>query len=151
MSCDAHGGDIVAFVRLRHGLDFKRAAQSLGCWKDGGLSAADRQRIERERFDREQKRLAQEAAEAEQKRQRIEVCGNLHTLEQIEREVSRTMLQRYKEDGDLLGMERDWEALALLCDPIRELDHKYRELAGLADEQSSRGAWRQPLAIGATA
>ena len=32
MACGAHGGDVLAFHRQRHGLGFKDAARSLGAW-----------------------------------------------------------------------------------------------------------------------
>ena len=33
MVCGAHGGDVLAFHQLRHGLSFKQAAQQLGAWR----------------------------------------------------------------------------------------------------------------------
>lgn len=33
MVCGAHGGDVLAFHRQRHGLSFKEAAQQLGAWR----------------------------------------------------------------------------------------------------------------------
>jgi hypothetical protein len=30
--CDAKGGDVIAFMRLRYHLNFKEACQRLGCW-----------------------------------------------------------------------------------------------------------------------
>lgn len=35
-SCEAKGGDLVAFQMLLHGQDFKQAAQSLGAWTNDG-------------------------------------------------------------------------------------------------------------------
>ncbi len=35
MVCGAHGGDVLAFHRQRHGLSFKLAAQQLGAWVGG--------------------------------------------------------------------------------------------------------------------
>lgn len=32
MACGAHGGDVLAFHRQRHGLGFVEAAQALGAW-----------------------------------------------------------------------------------------------------------------------
>lgn len=31
--CGAHGGDVLAFHMLRHGLEFKTAARELGAWE----------------------------------------------------------------------------------------------------------------------
>ena len=33
MACGAHGGDILEFHRLRHGLGFRQAARDLGAWQ----------------------------------------------------------------------------------------------------------------------
>lgn len=33
MVCGAHGGDVLSFHQLRHGLSFKLAAQQLGAWR----------------------------------------------------------------------------------------------------------------------
>lgn len=35
-SCGAHGGDLIAFVRLRYKLDFRGACRELGCWDEAG-------------------------------------------------------------------------------------------------------------------
>jgi CHC2-type zinc finger protein len=34
--CDAKGGDVIAFERLRYRLDFKEACRRLGCWSEDG-------------------------------------------------------------------------------------------------------------------
>lgn len=34
MVCGAHGGDVLAFHMLRHGLRFIEAARALGAWED---------------------------------------------------------------------------------------------------------------------
>ena len=34
--CDIHGGDVIAFLRLRYGLNFREACQRLGCWEEAG-------------------------------------------------------------------------------------------------------------------
>lgn len=35
MSCGAHGGDVLAFHRRRHGMTFIEAARTLGAWEAG--------------------------------------------------------------------------------------------------------------------
>jgi len=35
-SCGAHGGDLIAFVRLRYNLNFVEACKRLGCWEENG-------------------------------------------------------------------------------------------------------------------
>jgi hypothetical protein len=131
MSCGAKGGDPVAFIMQRDSLDFKRAAQSLGCWKDGGLSPEDRARIERDRRNRQKEWKRIEELEAERRRERIAIRNTLHALERLQRECSRELSRlRDLPDGSS-EKENAWDALAMLCDPIRELDISYRELSGL--------------------
>jgi len=77
MSCGEKGGDVVAFLMRRDRLDFKRAAQSLGCWKDGGLSPEDRARIEHDRRNRVKEWRLIEELEAESRRERIAVRDTL--------------------------------------------------------------------------
>ena len=36
MSCNAHGGDVLAYEMAAHGLTFIEAAKALGCWIDDG-------------------------------------------------------------------------------------------------------------------
>jgi CHC2 zinc finger len=131
MNCGVKGGDPVAFIMQRDRVDFKRAAQSLGAWKDGGLSPEDRERIARDRRKREKEWERFEALEAARKRERIAVRDTLHTAEKLERECRRDLSRlRNLPDGSP-EKENAWTTLALLCDPIRELDTSYRELSGL--------------------
>jgi hypothetical protein len=37
--CDAKGGDVIDFVRLREGCSFEKACRVLGCWDEGGKPA----------------------------------------------------------------------------------------------------------------
>jgi hypothetical protein len=131
MSCGTKGGDPIAFLMKRDRLDFKRAAQSLGAWKEGGLSPEDRERIDMDRRAREREWQRIANVEAERKRQRIEVRNNLHTLEALQRECSLDLSRLRDYPDDSPEKETAWHSLALLCDPIRQLDHEYRELSGL--------------------
>ena len=36
MSCNAHGGDVLAYEMAAHGLTFIEAAKALGCWVEDG-------------------------------------------------------------------------------------------------------------------
>ena len=36
MSCNAHGGDVLAYEMAAHGLTFIEAAKALGCWIEDG-------------------------------------------------------------------------------------------------------------------
>lgn len=128
LSCGTKGGDPIAFIMQRDRLDFKRAAQTLGCWKDGGLSPEDRARIEHDRRSREQEWARIEGLEAERRRERIAVRDTLHSLEKLQRQCSHDLSRL--PDGSP-EKETAWEVLAKLCEPIRELDISYRELSGL--------------------
>jgi DNA primase len=131
MSCGTKGGDPISFLMKRDRLDFKRAAQSLGAWKDGGLSPADRARIERDRRNRETEWERIADLEAESKRQRIEVRNNLHALERIESACARDLSRLRDVPDGAPEKETAWHNLALLADPIRQLDHDYRKLSGI--------------------
>jgi DNA primase len=47
--CEVKGGDILDFVKLRDKVDFKRAAQILGAWRDQEMSPAEKEQIGRKR------------------------------------------------------------------------------------------------------
>jgi hypothetical protein len=131
MSCDSHGGDVLAFLMMRDRLDFKRAAQSLGAWEDDGLSPQDQARIERDRRNREKEWERIEALEAERKQDRIAVRDVLHSLEKLQRTASHHLSRlRDLPDGSS-EKENAWAVVEMLCSPIRELDITYRELSGL--------------------
>jgi DNA primase len=53
--CDAHGGDLIAFVRLRDRLSFKDAAQRLGAWDEVPLPETVR-RLEAQRQEQQRQR-----------------------------------------------------------------------------------------------
>jgi hypothetical protein len=44
MACGVKGGDVIAYVMQRDGLDFVQAAKALGAWADGPGAAAARPR-----------------------------------------------------------------------------------------------------------
>jgi len=131
MSCGVKGPDVLAFLMSRDGLDFKRAAQSLGCWRDGGLSPADKARIERDRRDREAKWARIEALEAANRRERISIRDTLHALEKLEREASRDLTRLHEVPDGSPEKESAWEYLAALCEPIREAEATYQRLTGI--------------------
>ena len=133
--CDARGGDVVAFFMKRYSLNFKGAAQRLGAWRGEGLSPADRQRIERDRRDREAKRLAAEA-EAEQRRQeRIAARDHLYTLERLQRATGEELIEMERQTPGLESKDKDFlfGTLVLLCDQIREAEATYQRLAGIGE------------------
>jgi hypothetical protein len=135
MSCDARGGDVLAFVMLRDGVNFQRAAERLGAWKD--LSADDRRRIEREQRDREHKRVAAEILAQEEKRDRLAARDLLHSLEKLQRETSKELCELEKKSPGVESKQKDFlfADLCLLCEQIRESDFRYRALAGISEAE----------------
>ncbi len=129
--CGAKGGDVVSFLQKRDGLSFQRAAELLGAWRD--MSAADRQRAERDKRDREQKRLADEAREAECKRDRIAARSLLHALERLREVTSRELcaLEKQSPGVETREKERCFATLCLLTDEIRSAEQRYFRLAGI--------------------
>src|SRR5439155_10460673 len=53
--CNAKGGDVVDFVKLRDRVDFRRAAQFLGAWREEDFSEAERCELQRQKSEREQR------------------------------------------------------------------------------------------------
>jgi CHC2 zinc finger len=136
MCCDARGGDVLAFVMLRDGVNFQRAAERLGAWKAEGLSESEKRRIEREKSDREEKRIEQEQLEAEKKRERIAARDLLHNLERLQDETSRELADRERRSPGVEDHAKDmcFANLMLLCDQIRVAHEDYRRLAGIGGE-----------------
>jgi hypothetical protein len=119
--CDAHGGDIVQFVRLRDKCSFKEAAQQLGVW-DEVLSEDNRRSRAREVRRLEQIRHEREEYERREKSLRMEVRDALHLLERIERE-SVERLRAF--DLDSTEAEREWAIMALAHELARQDEAAY--------------------------
>ena len=120
--CGAKGGDVLDFVKLRDKVDFKRAAQLLGAWRD--ISPEQQQAARRLEQDRERQRAEQVAQKQLEHDRRIGARDWLHALEEIQRMVS-AELDAAPEQDTL------WASLAMLHDAIRKAECTYRELAGI--------------------
>jgi hypothetical protein len=136
MCCDARGGDVLAFVMLRDGVNFQRAAERLGAWKAEGLSESEKRRIEREKSDREEKRIEQEQLEAEKKRERIAARDLVHSLERIQMQTAKELsaLERASPGVEAREKELLLADLCILHDEIRLADQDYRRRAGLEQQ-----------------
>jgi hypothetical protein len=112
-ACQAKGGDLVDFLMLRDGLNFKAAAQQLGAWRDG--------RPLGERPEpAQQKRQRKDDAGAELakgvRRLRLEYRASIHAMEQIVRDMGKRLLGRLTvEDYGLCG-----HVLSMALDELRE-------------------------------
>jgi DNA primase len=84
--CDAKGGDVLAFVRLRDRLDFKQAAQSLGAWRVD-MSPAETERLRRIQQERERHRLEEIRQKDFEIAHRRSVLGELHATRTLYREA----------------------------------------------------------------
>ena len=131
MSCDAHGHDVIDFMRLRYKLDFKTAAQRLGAWKN--LDADDRKRIARDLADREALRARTALLDAEKKQDRFAARELLHSLERTQNKVSQELARLERESPGVESKVKDQLliSLVMLCDQIRDADQNYRLLSGL--------------------
>lgn len=114
-SCGEKGGDVLSFVMKRDGLDFKRAAQSLGAWLQNS-PPADLREIAAKKLERERIRAEEETRKENERQERIAVRDALHTVEALYRKAV---------------AEHDWDMMPQLFDSIAELDKHYRQLAGL--------------------
>ena len=87
--CDAHGGDIVSFVMLRDGLDFKRAAMSLGAWVPTAHSSRGvHLQFARAKRQREQRDAEVEWLIAAERDLRLRYRSEIHTLEARQRSAA---------------------------------------------------------------
>jgi hypothetical protein len=117
----------------RDRVDFRRAAQRLGAWKN--LSTDDRQRIDREQRDREEMRSRAARLQAEKKQSRIAARDLLHTLEKVQRETAGELAALERATPGVESHHKDMllASLCLLVDQVRLADAEYRQLAGLEE------------------
>src|SRR5262249_2651126 len=73
------GGDIITFVMLRDDVDFKRAAQSLGAWRD--VSPQQRREIKQAQRKREQIDNKIDSIEQAERDLRLQYRAEIHKLE----------------------------------------------------------------------
>lgn len=131
--CQVKGGDLVDFVKLRDRVDFRRAAQLLGAWREEDLSEAERRDLQRQKLERERSLLRSAIADASAHRTKIEARDHLHCLERIYKEANVRLTQLSRGDPEQFDGEREscWELMANSLPLIRQTDAEYRRLAGL--------------------
>src|SRR5439155_12107899 len=76
--CDASGGDIVDFVKLRDNCDFKSACQSLGAWR-GDITREERRQLDERAAKVRHDRRLQEQAKASERARRLALRDEIHT------------------------------------------------------------------------
>jgi hypothetical protein len=109
--CDAHGGDVLAFTRLRYKLTFQQAAEKLGAWGNSLSPDFKTLRAERER--------AEQAAQLRKQQERSERIRARDFLHALESRYSKAMA------------EHDVDLMAELLPAVRQAEERYRTLAGL--------------------
>ncbi len=123
-NCGA-SGDVIAFIRLRYGLNFKEACQRLGAWDDAlQIDKVIIHELETERQRQEQER---QSAREREHAELIRARAWLHCLVGIQRDSSARLTEL--REGD--EAEIHWHILSLLVDEIREAETAYDSAAGL--------------------
>jgi hypothetical protein len=102
--CGAKGGDLVAFVQLRYGLDFKAAVSYLGAWGTGYNPHRSAKRLKHIKEQRANQELEQEA-----KRLRLASVKELRHLERLQEIVSRRLSELQQ------GAPEKWRNERELC------------------------------------
>lgn len=127
-SCGAKG-DIIKFVMLRDHLNFKAAAQALGCWDESPSPESVRKIAARSR-ERERRRQAEELRKAEERQRRLELRDHLLTALDLQREISKQLVELHREGSD---EDSCWRLLSSLADYVRECDREYCDAAELRE------------------
>jgi len=130
--CDARGGDVLAFVMLRDGVDFKTAAKLLGCMQP--VNGHERQQLEEQAAKRRQEHeQAGRIREAERTR-RIKLRDEIHTLVRIQAEVSARLseLLQGAEPAYETEVSDCWSLLSLALDDLRDCEASYLTMIGMS-------------------
>jgi len=124
-SCGAKGGNVLDFVMLRDGVDFKTAARQLGAWQGGAESQSHRQ--ERERRERRSKRLSAASIRLERAERecRFSIRAEIQELERLQMEA-RTRLTAPAANTKA---EFCWHVLSWTTDELRRALATYYLLA----------------------
>lgn len=113
-ACGVKGGDILDFIRLRHGYSFKEAAAKLGAWSDQPLNAIERERLIQERQQSRRIIIAAQRLAAQETALRKSIAGELRFYQQLQRRFAQQLQQCIADDSA-------WQALAALFEIIRRL------------------------------
>ncbi len=114
-SCGIKGGDVVKFVMLREKLDFKRAAQSLGVWRDE-MTPSESKALNSHQHARERQRADEAIRKESERRERIDARDHLRAVKTLYEEAI---------------SEHDWYLMAEMLPRVRQCEEIYCQLAGL--------------------
>jgi hypothetical protein len=136
-ACGAKGGDLVAYVMLRDGVDFKAAAQMLGAWRQARDTPQERLEWIGQERKRDRIRLAADRLECAERELRLRIRSELHSLERVQSEILGRLqaLNRGAQENTLDEAEVCWNVLSLLVDEIRELVAAFYLVAFSLEEQ----------------
>jgi hypothetical protein len=130
--CDVHGGDVLAFVRLRDGLSFKQAAQYFGAWDGAPNPETVRQLHARDQERRRQRELAE--VEQRSRHQRvIRLRDRLHEAGRDYWETAKRLSELRQGAAPDWPNEQEacWSHLSVTLEDLRELEQCYCAAAGL--------------------
>jgi hypothetical protein len=126
--CGVHGGDMLAFVRLRDKCDFKTAYITLGVWR--AVTPEERTEMVRRQQELEWNRVQKELKQQVERRERLQVRNELHTSLKLYREADAELHQRGAEADDY------WSPLPPLLDDQRLTESAYCKLARIENPWS---------------
>jgi|ERR1017187_4698333 DNA primase len=115
-NCGVKGGDVLDFVKLRDRVDFKRAAQQLGAWRDQEMSPAEKREMRHRELERARRRVEETARKQAEHDRRIRARDRLHAVDRLY--------------ADAIA-EHDWELMPLLLPVVRESEELYWKAAGI--------------------
>jgi hypothetical protein len=109
-------------------------AASAGIDVAGSNTPEFRQRLNRERVERETRQRAEEQLRLEQRQKRLFARDWLHLMERVRKRIGNrlTVLQRGAREKFQGESELCWQILADTIDQIRSAEAEYFRLAGLA-------------------
>jgi CHC2 zinc finger len=128
------GGDMLGFLRKRHGWSFKEAAQSLNAWND--LVPNERRRQIKEQKEARERELEEQSRVQEQDRKlRLSIREEVHTLAAAQRTANERLTELRR--GALPAYEGEeehcWQILAH-HDELREAEEQYQLACGVWPE-----------------
>ncbi len=139
-SCGAHGGDILDFVKLRHGYDFRQAAVMLGAWQGNRICKKERAVLTQQRCRRARLQRAAEHLVCAERDLRLQYRTEIHDLEYSKRYLSERLSVLRQDPVEAMGQDAEncWETMALLLDELRSAVAAYWILAFAAAEERAR-------------
>jgi biopolymer transport protein ExbB/TolQ len=128
--CDVTGGDVLAFIMQRDSLDFKTAAKSLRAWSD--INEEERLKLASEAAQRKQQREKAAQIKDAERTQRIELRTEIHTLVEIQAEVSDRLSRLLQGAAPAYENEVEdcWGALSLAFEDLRNCEAGYMAMIG---------------------